>query len=277
MTDGNRSIAGPGAGRGPTGDTGYGVDVLAFGAHPDDVELFCGGTVIRLGELGYSTGVVDLTRGERASHGTPEERAREAEAAGAELGIRFRDNLGLPDTGLAPSPDQLAAVVAILRQRRPELVLAPWIEDRHPDHGAAGTLVTRAVYLAGVRRFAPDAAGGGERFVPRQVLYYAMRHRMTPSFIVDTSSAAASKARAIACYASQLGRRGSGGDADPTLISSPRATEAIAARDRYYGSMIGASHGEPVRSPNVPGLVDPVRQFRDNPFPEAHAFEPLEP
>ncbi|HET7506381.1 MAG TPA: bacillithiol biosynthesis deacetylase BshB1 [Kofleriaceae bacterium] len=252
--------------------TGYGVDVLAFGPHPDDVELFCGGTVIRLGELGYSTAVVDLTRGELASHGTLEERARETEAASAELGLAFRDNLGLPDTGLAPTPDQLAAVVGALRRWRPELVLAPWIEDRHPDHAAAGQLVARAVFLAGVRKFAPDR---GERFVPRQLLHYAMRHRMTPSFIVDTSAAAARKARAIACYASQVTRRGTGGDADPTLISSPRATEAIELRDRYYGTMIGVSHGEPVRSPGVPGLVDLVRQFRDNPFTEAHAFEPL--
>jgi len=260
------------AGQGPR--TGYGVAVLAFGPHPDDVELFCGGTLIRIGELGHATGVVDLTRGELASHGTLDERARESEAAGAVLGLAFRDNLGLPDTGLAATPDQLAAVVGALRRRRPEIVLAPWIEDRHPDHAAAGTLVARAVFLAGVRKFAP---GAGERFVPRQLLYYAMRHRMTPSFIVDTSAAAARKARAIACYASQILRRGTGGDADPTLISSPRATEAIDVRDRYYGSMIGTSHGEPLRSPNVPGLVDPVRQFRDNPFTEAHALEPLEP
>ena len=151
-------------------------------------------------------------------------------------------------------------------------MLAPWVEDRHPDHGAAGALVTRAVYFAGVRRFAPEH---GERFVPRQLLYYAMRHRLVPSFIIDTSSAAARKARAIACYGSQITRTGP--DAVATLISSPRAVEAIEARDRYYGSFIGASHGEPLRSPHVPGLVDPVRQFRDNPFPEAHAFEPLEP
>ena len=97
---------------------------------------------------------------------------------------------------------------------------------------------------------------------------------MAPSFIVDTSAAAARKAKAIACYASQVGRRP--GDDDPTLISEPSALAALDARDRYYGSMIGTSHGEPLRSPNVPGLVDPLRQFRDNPFPEAHAFEPLE-
>ena len=254
----------------------YGIDVLAFGPHPDDVELFCGGTLIRLAELGHITAVADLTRGEKASHGTPEERARETEAASAELGIAFRDNLGLPDTELAATPAQVTAVVAELRRRRPELVLAPWLEDRHPDHAAAGSLVARAVMFAGVRNYAPEA---GARFVPRQLLYYAMRHRMTPSFIVDTSAAAARKARAIACYASQLARRGGAGpgDADPTLISAPGAIAAIEARDRYYGSMIGASHGEPLRSAAVLGLVDPVRHFRDNPFTEAHAFEPLVP
>jgi bacillithiol biosynthesis deacetylase BshB1 len=256
--------------------TGYGVDVLAFGPHPDDVELFCGGTLIRLAELGHTTAVADLTRGEKASHGTPEERARETEAASAELGIAFRDNLGLPDTELAAVPAQIAPVVAELRRRRPEIVLAPWLEDRHPDHAAAGALVTRAVMFAGVRNYAPEA---GARFVPRQLLYYALRHRMPPSFIVDTSPAAARKARAIACYASQLARRtGAGpGDADPTLISAPGAIAAIEARDRYYGSMIGASCGEPLRCPAALGLVDPVRHFRDNPFTEAHAFEPLVP
>jgi LmbE family N-acetylglucosaminyl deacetylase len=169
-------------------------------------------------------------------------------------------------------PEQLAAVVGALRRHRPELVLAPWIEDRHPDHAAAAELVTRAVFFAAVRRYAPEA---GERFAPRRLLYYAMRHRMTPSFIVDTSASAARKARAIACYGSQLARPA--GDGVPTLIGSPNAVAAIDARDRYYGSMIGASHGEPLRSPSTPGLVDPVRFFRDNPFPEAHAFEPLVP
>jgi bacillithiol biosynthesis deacetylase BshB1 len=252
--------------------TDFGVNVLAFGAHPDDVELFCGGIVIRLGELGYTTGVVDLSRGEKASHGNPDERARESEAASRELGLAWRDNLELPDTELAPTHEQTVRVVAALRKHRPEIVLAPWREDRHPDHGAASELVTRAVFFAGVQRFSPDA---GERFVPRQLLYYAMRHRMTPSFVVDTSSVAARKARAIACYQSQITRRA--GDDVPTLISAPGATTAIEARDRYYGSMIGVSHGEALRAAMMPGLVDPIRHFRDNPFASAHAFESVTP
>ena len=243
----------------------YGIDVLAFGPHPDDVELFCGGTMLRLAELGHATAVVDLTRGERASHGTPEERARETEEASAVLGLRWRENLGLPDTGIdAGSEEQLVAVVECLRRRRPELLLVPWIEERHPDHAAAGALVARAAFYAGVRNWAP----GTERFAPRQLLYYPMRHRMPPTFIVDTSSVAERKAQAVACYRSQLGQ-------DGTLIGSRLAWPAIEARDRYHGSLIGVAFGEALRAPNVPGLVDPVRHFRDNPFPEAHAFEPL--
>lgn len=248
--------------------TDYGVDVLAFGPHPDDVELFCGGTIARLGQLGHTTAVCDLTRGERASRGTLAERERETEAASAVLGLAFRDNLALPDTEVAVTPAQLAAVVGELRRRRPELVLAPWPADRHPDHVAAGELVARAVFFAGVSKYAPET---GPRFVPRQLLYYAMRHRLTPSFIVDTSAAAELKARAIACYASQV-TRGDGGGV-PTLISAPGAIAAIDARDRYYGSMIGATHGEPLRAVATPGLVDPVAHFRANPFADAHAFE----
>ncbi|MBX3158136.1 MAG: bacillithiol biosynthesis deacetylase BshB1 [Deltaproteobacteria bacterium] len=250
--------------------TDYGVDALAIGAHPDDVELFCGGIVARLGQLGYAVGVADLTRGERASHGTPEERARETAAASEVLGLAFRDNVGLPDTELAVTTEQVTAVVALLRARRPELVLAPWPDDRHPDHVAAGRLVERALFFASVRKFAPETGG---RFVPRQVLYYALRARITPSFVVDTSAAAEQKLRAIACYASQV-QRPPGGDA--TLISAPGAIAAIEARDRYYGSMIGASHGEAVRSPTTPGLVDPLRHARDNPFRDAHATEARE-
>lgn len=247
--------------------TAHGIDVLVFGPHPDDVELFCGGIVIGVADRGHRVGIVDLTRGEKASNGTPEQRAREAEAASAVLGAAFRENLALPDTELAPVPSQIEIVVGAIRRHRPELVLAPWHADRHPDHAAASELVTRAVVLAGVRNFAPAT---GERWVPRQLLYYALRHRIAPSFVVDTSAAAERKARAIACHGSQVTR---GDLAVPTLVNAPAALAAIDARDRYYGSMIGATHGEALRTAAVPGLVDLVRHFRDNPFTEAHAFE----
>lgn len=249
----------------------YGVDVLAFGAHPDDVELFCGGALLRFAELGHSTGVVDLSRGELATHGAVEERAKEAEAASAILGLSFRENLGLPD-GFISSEDrgQLEKVVEVLRRRRPELVLIPWLEERHPDHAAAGALLLRALFLAGLRKF--DSPAGGERFVPRQVLHYEMRHRMPASFIMDTSSAVERKRAAIGCYGSQVARKVSD---VPTLIGSPLALDAIEARDRYYGGMIGTRAGEPFCAANTLGLVDPLAHFRQNPFPQAHAFEAL--
>lgn len=247
------------------------VDVLVFGPHPDDVEIFCGGTVIRLVDLGHSVGVVDLTRGELATHGTVEQRAREAEAASRILGVKFRENLGLPDGGLdASSASQCSAIVRAIRRHRPELVLAPWIEGRHPDHAAAGELLTRAMFFAALRKF--ETTPPTERFAPRQLLYYQLRHRMAPSFILDTSEAAERKRKAIACYGSQFAK--APGEV-PTLIGSPQAVEAIDARDRYFGSMIGATHGEALRSPNALGLVDPVAHFRQNPFTQAHAFEGL--
>lgn len=249
----------------------YGCDLLAFGPHPDDVELFCGGTLIRAHDLGHSTGVIDLSRGELASHGTPELRAQEAAAASGVMGLSLRENLGLPDGGIdAASREQLEKVVEALRRHRPELVLVPWMEERHPDHVATSELLTRAVFFAGLRKF--TTGGATERHVPRQLLYYAMRHRMTPSFVVDTSAAWARKAQAIACHASQVQRQAG---QDATLVSSPRALEALEARDRYYGSMLGVRHGEPLRSASMLGLGDPVAHFRSNPFSEAHAFEAL--
>jgi N-acetylglucosamine malate deacetylase 1 len=249
----------------------FGIDVLAFGPHPDDVELFCGGTLLRLADLGHTTGIVDLSRGELASHGTPEERASEAAGASVVLGLSFRENLALPDGAIdAACGDQLARVVEVLRRQRPEIVLVPFIEERHPDHVAASQLLRRALFFAGLAKFQSEPAA--QRFSPRQVLYYAMRYRMTPSFVIDTSAVWTRKAQAIACYASQVTRR----PGEPeTLISSPRALEAIEARDRFHGSMIGVSHGEPLRSESALGLVDPVAHFRHNPFREAHAFEAL--
>lgn len=246
----------------------FGIDVLAFGAHPDDVELFCGGTVIRLADLGYGVGVVDLTRGELGTLGTPELREQEAQAASRVIGLRLRENLGLPDGFVGES--HLAKVVELIRRLRPELMLVPWIEDRHPDHSAAGELLTKAAFFAGIQKFptvAPSRA-----FRPRQVLYYQMRHHMSPSFIVDTSSVAQRKQQAIGCHGSQVRPDPHG---TPTLLSSPGGVAAIEARDRYHGSMIGVSHGEPLRAANTLGIVDPLAHFRNNEFPEAHAFEAM--
>ncbi len=248
----------------------YGIDVLAFGPHPDDIEIFCGGVVIALASLGYRVGTVDLTRGELASQGTPEGRAKEAEAGAAVMGIAWRTNLGLPDGSIDASPNSphLRPAVAALRAHRPELVLLPWNEERHRDHVAASLLMTRAVFFAALPKF--DDGAKSAPFTPRQVLYYEMRHRMPASFIVDTSSAWDKKAQAIACHESQVVRRDAGA---ATLISAPLAIAAIEARDRYRGSEIGVRYGEALRSPQALGVGDPLAFFRAHAFPAAHAFE----
>lgn len=227
----------------------FGIDVLAFGAHPDDVELFCGGIMIRLVDLGYATGVVDLTRGELATHGSAEARAAEAEAGARALGARFRDNLGLPDGGLVDSAegDAVRPIVGALRRHRPEIVLAPWIEERHPDHVAAGKLLARCAFLSGLRRFDPSL---GEPMAPRRLLHYPMRHRPSPSFVVDTTAAWERKLQAIACHASQV------------ASTTGDALAAIEATDRYHGSLIGTRFAEALVSVAPLGVTDPVALFR---------------
>ncbi|WP_164018914.1 bacillithiol biosynthesis deacetylase BshB1 [Pyxidicoccus trucidator] len=251
----------------------YGLDVLAFGPHPDDVELFCGGLLARMAGQGYRTGIVDLTRGEKSSRGTPETRAQETEAASQALGLSLRENLGLPDGWLSPwagfdAPETerartsaVARVVEVLRRLRPELVVVPWEEERHPDHEAASALVTRALFFAGVRKF--EAEPPGAPFTPRQVLYYPLRHLAEPSFVVDVSSVYERKRAAVRCYASQVQPRP---DAPPTLVGSPLSLSSLEARDAFYGAQVGVAHGEPYVVRETLGLADPVDHFRRNSF-----------
>lgn len=251
----------------------YGLDLLAFGPHPDDVELFCGGLLARMAGQGYRTGIVDLTRGEKSSRGTPETRARETEAASRELGLSLRENLGLPDGWVSPwsgfdaaEPERtrtsaVARVVEVLRRLRPELVVVPWEEERHPDHEAASALVTRALFFAGVRKFETEPPG--EPFTPRQVLYYPLRHLAEPSFVVDVSAVYERKRAAVRCYASQVQPRP---DAPPTLVGSPLSLSSLEARDAFYGAQVGVAHGEPYVVRETLGLADPVDHFRRNSF-----------
>jgi bacillithiol biosynthesis deacetylase BshB1 len=252
---------------------GYGLDVLAFGPHPDDVELFCGGLLARMAALGYRTGIVDLTRGEKSSRGTPETRAAETEAASRALGLSLRENLGLPDGWLHPwagfeAPEAerarsapVARVVEVLRRLRPELVLVPWEQERHPDHEAASALVTRALFFASVRKF--EAEPPAPPFTPRQILYYPLRHLATPSVVVDVTEAFDRKMAAIRCYASQVEPRP---EAPPTLVGSPLSLSSLEARDRFYGAQIGVMYGEPYVLRETLGLADPVDHFRRNSF-----------
>jgi len=241
------------------------LDALAIGPHPDDVELCCGGIVATLSARGYRVGVLDLTRGELASNGTVEQRAEEAAAAATILGLAERHNLGLPDGGIDPrSESQVRALVDVLRTLRPEIVLSPPLAARHPDHEAAGELVGRALFFAGLARY-----GDGARYQPRRVMRYEMRVALRPTLIVDTSATWDTKVAAIACYGSQIRRDG----ATPTLVNAPETLTAIEARDRRYGAMIGAATGEPLELTSPLGSADPLDTVRAEPGGPIHLFE----
>jgi len=216
-------------------------DVLALAPHPDDIELSSGGTVALLAAAGRSVVMVDLTAGEMATRGTPELRAREAEAAAAALGVAGRECLGLPDGGLSRGdPGQMRAVVEAIRRHRPRLVIGMHWNDDHPDHVEAGKMVRRAAYLAGLRNY-PAPGAGPHR--PARVLFAMGRRPFVPSLVVDVTAHYETKRRGVEAYRSQFHR--DPGDPLTTPISDPEFLVRVEARDRHYGGMIGVRFGEP--------------------------------
>ncbi len=215
------------------------LDLLAFGAHPDDVEIGVGGILAGHALKGYSCGIIDLTAGEMASNGTVAERRLEAQEAAGILKCCMRECLALPDTALSPDRESLLAVVAALRRWQPRVVLAPYFQgDRHPDHKVAGELLNRAVFLAGLRRL-PVA---GEPFRPFKLYYYLLTVDMLPEIIIDVSSVYALKEKALDAHRSQFGRAGGGAVATP--VNDPGFRQHIRNRDAYFGSLAGAMYGE---------------------------------
>jgi len=214
-------------------------DVLAVGAHPDDVDLGCGATVARLANRGLRVGILDLTAGELGTRGDVTLRRREAESAGEALRAAWRSCLGLPDGGLRlEADDQLAAVVGMLRTAVPRAVLLPHPGDPHPDHVSAAGLVVRGVFLAGLARWRAEL-GSASR--PRLLLTYpGPRQLFEPVVVVDASAVYERKRAALAAHASQF--EPSAGP--PTHLSSGHFLAAIEGRDRACGNLIGSEFGE---------------------------------
>ena len=236
--------------------TAMALDVLAIGAHPDDAELGCGGTLALLAGAGRRVGLLHLTGGEAGSRGTAGERRREAERAAAELGAVELAFLDRGDGGLRGGPAEEDALIAELRRLRPELVLAPSPADRHPDHGRAHRLVADACFYAGLRR-----RGSGEPHRPAALFAYMQHDPFEPSFVVDVSSVWEVKERALDAYESQI-HRGGGSAAPPpgpaTKVSSPEFRLAVAGRAQHFGLMIGAAYGEPFWSKLPLAVRDPL-------------------
>jgi bacillithiol biosynthesis deacetylase BshB1 len=221
--------------------TGEGaVDLLAVAPHPDDAELFCGGTLIRAADQGYRTGVLDLTAGELGSRGTPETRRAEAERASAVLGLAVRRALGLGDARIRNDDESRARLVAAIRELRPRTVILPYYEGRHPDHRVASELAYDACYLAGLANYPSD----GEPHRPTKLLYaLAYReHAPKPSFVVDISDAFERKLEALRCYASQFDDTQAMGELYPAAVPF---YDLVRLQDAHYGSLIRAAYGEP--------------------------------
>lgn len=230
------------------------VHILAFGAHPDDVELHCSGFLIKMKRKGYRTGVVDLTRGELSTRGTLDLRAKETRQATDILQLDTRLNLDLPDGHLDISIAHKKPLVAAIRQLKPAVVLTPYASDRHTDHIKTSQLMTEAAFLAGVKKYDPDVPPHR----PERVIYYHSHYAFQPSFVVDISAEFEQKMAAIRAYASQF-------DSDftneQTFISSPVFIENLIADMRYWGAQIGTRYAEPFWIREYVRLDDPLKAW----------------
>ena len=213
-------------------------DLLAFGPHPDDVEIGLGGTVARHTSSGHRVALCDLTEGELSSNGTVEERRREAEEARRVLGAQLRVNLGWPDGGITGGAEQIATAVDLIRHCRPRAIAIPYWRDRHPDHVDASRVLRSAIFKSGLRRFRPEQAP----WRPDWLCYYFINDGHKPSFVVDVSAVYDRKREALACYRSQFTDAGSGNVA--TRLTAPTFRGLIESRDAQFGALAGVAFAE---------------------------------
>lgn len=219
------------------------LDLLAFGAHPDDVEIGMGGTLRLYADKGYKVGIVDLTKAELSSNGTVSLRQEEAQVASERLGLSYRRCLDFPDRGLLREPEEvIKALVDILRTTQPTFVFAPYKKDRHPDHGHCGELVKEAVFSSGVAKFK------GNQELPRHriqdLFYYFINGFHSPDFLVDITSVQVEKMQALGAYRSQFIREENG--METTLTNG--YLETVESRDRLFGKEGGVSFAEGFRT-----------------------------
>ncbi len=214
------------------------LDILAIAAHPDDVEQTCGGTLIRMAEMGYRSGVLDLTAGDMGSRGTLEIRLTEADAAARHILLAWRGNMRLPDARLENPVSVRMSLAAEIRALRPRVVILPYWEARHPDHYRASEMGFEACFLAGLKKL--DEESRPHR--PAKILYSSLYANVTPSFVVDISAQFERRMTALFAYDSQYGEQQQGADLFP---QQQEIRERLGAIARFYGNLIGVKYGEP--------------------------------
>lgn len=219
------------------------VDILCFGAHPDDVEISCGGTVIKSVEQGKKVGLIDLTEGELGSRGTIQTRYEEAENASKILGIEIRENLQMPDGFFEINQDNLVKVIEMIRKYQPDIVFCNSVEDRHPDHGRGGDLVSRACFLSGLIKIKTTYEGNEQKaWRPKAVYRYIQDKHIKPDFVVDISGFEERKLEAIAAYKTQFYDPNS--KEKETPISGKNFFKFLKGRWADFGRSIQADYGE---------------------------------
>jgi bacillithiol biosynthesis deacetylase BshB1 len=230
------------------------LDVLAIAAHPDDVELAIGGTLIKLARLGYKTGALDLTRGESGTRGTPEIRAEEAARAAELLGLSVRENLELGDAHIRVDEESRVKLVRVLRRLRPRVVFTQYWEDPHPDHAHTSQLVREASHVAGLAKY--DQEVGQQRWRPSAIAHFLFPRTVAPTFIVDISEMFERKWEAIRAHASQFHNPQS--NQPQSRVSTEQFLREVEARDRYFGALIGVECGEAFFVREALNVGDPV-------------------
>jgi len=237
--------------------------VLAFGVHPDDVELSCSGTLINEVKKGNAAGVIDLTQGELGTRGTIETRKKEAADAAAIMGLSIRENLCMRDGFFKNDEEHQLKVIRAIRKYQPEIILANVLDDRHPDHGRAGHLLRESCFLAGLSKIETfdDEGNPQQRWRPKQVLHYIQDRFYEPDLIVDISDVFEQRMQAIKAYATQFHVNDESFQGTQTYISTPDFAESLIARARLMGKRIGVKYGEGFisqKSIGVRGLGDLV-------------------
>ena len=220
------------------------LDILAFSSHPDDIELSCAGTLITHVQAGQKVGIIDLTKGELGTRGTPEIREAEATAATAIMGLAVRENLGFADGFFQNNREHQLEVVRVLRHYQPEIVIANAISDRHPDHGRGSILVSEACFLAGLKQVQTKGTDDQLQTAwrPKVVYHYIQDRYIQPDFVMDITPFWNIKLEAIRAFKSQFFDPDS---AEPTTyISQPDFLNFIEARSREMGHLIGTTYGE---------------------------------
>lgn len=219
------------------------LDILAIVAHPDDVELAGAGTIISHVKQGFSAGIIDLTKGEMGTRGTPEQRLREAEEAGKIMGLSARENLGLADSFFSNDNETQLKVIEVIRKYQPEIVIANSTYDRHPDHGRASRLVEEAFFKSGLKMIATELNGEKqEAWRPKKLYHMIQSVSLEPDFIVDISDSHDQKLEAIRAFKSQFFDPNS--QEPETYISKPEFMQMIESRAIEYGHRIQTKYGE---------------------------------